>query len=43
MKEYISPTLEVTELRESDVIITSGGIDLPEIPIGGVRLTAEDL
>ena len=27
MKEYIKPVMELTELEEEDIVITSGGTD----------------
>ena len=33
MEKYIAPTVELLKLNKADIITTSGGIDLPEIPI----------
>ena len=35
MNNYISPTLEIVNIGDLDVIHTSGGFDLPEVPIAG--------
>ena len=34
MKEYTKPTAKVIEPQTVDILTSSGGIDLPEIPIG---------
>ena len=34
MKNYIKPDITLIKLSASDLIITSGGIDLPEAPFG---------
>ncbi len=33
--EYIEPQLEVIEFENEDIIITSGGIELPDDPAWG--------
>ena len=43
MNNYIAPELEIMTVCDVDVICTSGGFDLPEIPLGGANLTAEDI
>ena len=34
MKNYIKPNITVINLSASDVIATSNGMDLPEVPFG---------
>ena len=43
MNNYIAPAIEIIELQASDVITTSGGFDLPEIPLGQSSQTVEDI
>ena len=43
MNNYIAPAIEIIELQASDVITTSGGFDLPEIPFGPNATSVEDL
>jgi len=44
MNNYITPQLEIVNIGDLDVICTSGGFDLPEIPLGtNTNLTSEDI
>ena len=43
MNNYIAPAIEIIELQASDVITTSGGFDLPEIPFGSNTHSVEDI
>ena len=44
MNIYEAPVFEIQTVADADIICTSGGFDLPEIPLGGnIGLTAEDI
>jgi hypothetical protein len=40
MKKYVKPTAELVEFNSVDILTSSSGFDLPEIPIsdGGIEL-----